>query len=232
MFGALVGAGVGLIGSLMGGSQAEDAARRQQAALEKQQAENRAERAKNEAWWRTEQNRDYTQSAEAQAAISRARESAQDIVKQARGYAAVSGDTGNMVNKAQDQAMQMVGNTARDIAATSTARKDAKEALYRQTDSQLRSEGNALTQQEMALQGQRAAASAQAGGQALQAGLGLIGAAGDSYLKTGRGLFANFASGSKVQGGLNMPKMNGVGIDRLPMSVNTPKIDFGPIKPI
>lgn len=125
------------------------------------------QQAHNEAWWQQKQNENYLESAEAQAAISKAREMAQEQMSYARGVNAVMGGTDAGIAAAQQNANKMISDTVSGIAATSTARKDAFEQTYLNRN-------NDLAQQLINAYGQKAAQNAAAGSSALGA-LGSIG---------------------------------------------------------
>lgn len=122
---------------------------------------------KNEQWWQQKQNENYLDSAEAQAAIGKAREMAQEQMANARGVQAVMGGTGASVAAAQQNANKMLSDTISGIAATSTARKDMAEQTYINRN-------NDLARQLINAYGERAAQNASAGSSALSA-LGSIG---------------------------------------------------------
>lgn len=121
----------------------------------------------NELWWQNKQNENYLESAEAQAAINKAREMATEQMKYARGAQAVMGGTDASVAAAQQNANKMLADTISGVAATSTTRKDAAELTYLNRN-------NDLAQQVIAGYAQKAANNAAAGSSAMSA-LGSIG---------------------------------------------------------
>lgn len=123
--------------------------------------------AQNNAWWQAKQNENALDSAEAQAAITKAREMAREQMANARGTQAVMGGTTASVAAAQQSANKMLSDTISSIAATQTARKDMAEQTYLNRN-------NELSRQLIDYYGQRAAQNAQAGSGALSA-LGSIG---------------------------------------------------------
>lgn len=158
----LVGAGVNLYSSWKGGqdsASANDAAQKQIADAQ----------AKNEAWWQQKQNENYLDSADAQAALAKAKEMAAEQLQYARGRQAVMGGTGADYARAQQSANKMLSDTMSGLAQAGAARKDAAEQTYM-------AQSNALTQQLMDMYKNRAASSAAAGSGALQS-LGQIGSA-------------------------------------------------------
>lgn len=148
----------------------------------------------NEAWYNRRYNEDYTQSAEAQAALNKAREYANESIKRAEGTQAVMGGTDEAVANAKEAAAEAVANATTAIASQATAMKDAVDAQYRQTQ-------DAIDNARIGIQNQQAQNSAQAGGQALQAGLNLAMADAQAHLDHGKGVFASMFA--KKKGGTN-----------------------------
>ena len=177
MIGAIIGAAGSIASSLIGGAQAKKAA-------EKANKELADQRQKNEDWYRRRYNEDYTQSAEAQAAMTRARELAREQMQAARGTAAVMGGTEAGVAAQQQAANKMLSDTMSGIAQNATARKDAVESRYLQME-------NALSQQQQGVYNQQAANSAAAANQGMAAGMSLLGADAQSHLEYGKGLFSD-----------------------------------------
>lgn len=177
MIGAIIGAGASLASSLIGGAQAKRAA-------EKANNELATQRQRNEDWYRRRYNEDYTQSAEAQAAMTRARELAREQMQAARATAAVMGGTEAGVAAQQQAANDMLADTMSGIAQNATARKDAVESQYMQTEA-------ALSQQQQNVYNQQAANSAAAANAGMQAGMSLLGADAQSHLEYGKGLFSD-----------------------------------------
>lgn len=185
MIGAIAGAVGGLASSVWGGIQASKAAKEANAELANQ-------RQKNEDWYRRRYNEDYTQTAEAQAAMTRARELAREQMASARGAAAVMGGTEAGKAAAQGAANDMLADTMSGIAQNATARKDAVESQYLQTDA-------ALSQQQQNVYNQQAANSTAAANAGMQAGMSLLGADAQSYMDRGKGLFGEMWFKNKGQ---------------------------------
>lgn len=175
MIGAAIGAVAGIAGSLIGGAKASKAAKRARRMLDKKEKE-------NQAWYDRRYNEDYTQSAEAQAALSNARKYAQDAMSRAEGTQAVMGGTDEAMQSARTSANNMIADATTTIASQATARKDAIEQQYRQTK-------DAITDAKIGIQNQQAANSSQAGSQVLNAGLDMAMADAQAHLDGGRGLF-------------------------------------------
>lgn len=161
--------------SLIGGAQAKKAA----ANANKELAD---QRKKNEEWYNRRFNEDYTQSAEAQAAMTRARELAREQMAAARGASAVMGGTEAGVAAQQQAANKMLADTMSDIAQQGQARKDAVESQYLQTEA-------ALSDAQRQVYNQQAANSTAAANAGMQAGMSLLGADMQAKLDSGKGLF-------------------------------------------
>lgn len=159
------------------GIKARKAARKANAVLDKQAKE-------NEDWFNRRYNEDYTQSAEAQAALTKARELADEQYRKASGTAAVVGATDESVAQAKKAAGEVISDTASGIATNATARKDAVESQYLNTK-------NNISNQRLSIYNQQAANATQAANQGMQAGMNLVGADMQSHLDTSKGLFGN-----------------------------------------
>lgn len=184
MIGAIIGAAGSVASSIIGGVQAKRAADNANKELAYQ-------REKNEDWYRRRYNEDYTQRAEAQAAMTKARELAQEQMKAARGTAAVMGGTEAGVAAQQQAANKMLADTMSGIAQNATARKDAVESQYLQNEAALSQQQNVYNQQAA-----NATAAANAG---MQAGMSLLGADAQSYMERGKGLFGEMWFKNKGQ---------------------------------
>lgn len=177
MIGAIIGAAGSVASSIIGGIQAKNAA-------ENANKELAAQRQKNDDWYRRRYNEDYTQTAEAQAAMTRARELAREQMASARGASAVMGGTEAGIAAQQQAANNMLADTMSGIAEGAQARKDAVESQYMQTDA-------ALSQQQQAVYNQQAANSTAAANAGMQAGMSLLGADAQAYMDSGKGLFGS-----------------------------------------
>jgi hypothetical protein len=160
MWEALIGAGASVAGGILGGRAAAKAARKKAALLDKMDRE-------NQSWYDRRMNEDYTQTAEAVNAMRMMRENADRSVKRSEGVAAVMGGTDESVAQAKAAANEAVGNTLANIAAQGTAQKNAVESQYL-------SQKNNINSQRLGAYDAQAAAAAQAGGAAMQAGMGLV----------------------------------------------------------
>lgn len=154
-----IGAGLGIAGSvgsaIFGGSKAAKAADQANKLLENQQSD-------NQKWYDRRYNEDYSQTAEAQNLMNFARNEAEKQFRRAEGAAAVAGGTEESVARAKRDANEMLSQTASNIAAQGTARKDAIEQQYLNTK-------NSLTQQQIQNLQQKAQNISAAAGQASSA---------------------------------------------------------------
>ena len=154
-----IGAGLGIAGSvgsaIFGGSKASKAANQANKLIEQQQKD-------NQAWFDRRYNEDYSQTAEAQNLMNFARQEAEKQFRRAEGAAAVTGATDESVARAKQSANEMLSQTASNIAAQGTARKDAVEQQYLNTKS-------SLTEQQVANLQQKAQNISAAAGQASSA---------------------------------------------------------------
>ena len=126
---AAIGAAAGLASSIIGGVQASEAARE---AEHKQ----RAQEAKENAWYTRRYNEDYVDTAAGQNLVRRAKEFARENAKKAAGAQAVSGGTAEATQMAKDAGNKMVGDTIANIAATDQSRKAQVDNMHRQAESQ------------------------------------------------------------------------------------------------
>lgn len=124
-----IGTGVGLATSLMGASQAAKARRR---AEDRQ----RAQKAKEDAWYNRRYYEDYVDTAAGQNLVRRAKDFAKEQWKRAAGAQAVAGGTDAATAMAKEAGNKMVGDTIANIAATDQQRKAQVDAMHRQAESQ------------------------------------------------------------------------------------------------
>lgn len=135
-------AGASLAASLWGGGKAAEQQRRAEAELQ-------AERARNNAWYNRRYNESYVDTAAGQNMIRMAKDAAREHWMREAGAAAVAGGTDAASARAKEAGNRMVGNAIAQMAATDTARKDNVDAAYR-------AENSRLSQQQMALDQQKA----------------------------------------------------------------------------
>lgn len=175
MIGAIVGATSSLASGIAGGIKARKAAKKANAVLDQRTKD-------NEDWYNRRYNEDYTQSAEAQSALTKARELANEQYRKVAGTAAVVGATDESIAQARRAAGEVISDTTSDIAANATARKDVVESQYLNTKDN-------LANQRLSIYNQQAANATQAANQGLRAGMGLVGADAQAHLDKGKGLF-------------------------------------------
>ena len=152
---ALVSAGASIYGANKAGKNSAAANAQAEGTMNEQ-------RLRNEQWWQQKQNENYMDSAEAQAALGKAREMAAEQMAAARGTQAVMGGTDASIAATQQSVNKMLGETMGGIAAASTARKDAAEHTYINRN-------NELSRQMIDYYSGRAAQNAQAGSGAMSA---------------------------------------------------------------
>lgn len=169
---------------IAGGIKARKAAKKANAVLDKQARE-------NEDWYNRKYNEDYTQSAEARAALSKAREMVSEQYTRAAGSSAVMGGTEEAEAQAKKAANEVLSDTAGAIASNATARKEAIESQYLNTK-------NNIGSQRMSIYNQQAVNATNAANQGLQAGMNMVGADMQAHLDTGKGLFGNLFNKSKI----------------------------------
>lgn len=155
MIATLIGAGLAVGSSLWGGYKASQAAKKANRQIANQ-------RAANQAWFNRRYNEDYADTAAGQRLITQAKDYAKDNWKKAQGASRVGGATDESAAAAKEAGNKMVGNTIASIAGADTARKDRIDAQYRSLD-------NSLTQQQIAVEQNRAAQISQAASQASNA---------------------------------------------------------------
>ena len=130
MLGTIIGAGLGVAGSIAGGIAARSEAKKQAELLKK-------EKAKNEAWYNRRYNEDSTQRADAQAAITRMRDTINQRSKNAAGSAAVMGGSESSVAAEKEAQNDAMAQTISNINAAGEARKDSVEERYMARDNEL-----------------------------------------------------------------------------------------------
>ena len=140
MIGAIISAAGGLAGSLIGGYKASKQMKKVRRMLNRQEVDNRN-------WYDRRMNQDYTQTAQAQDAIRRTREYADQLMQRAEGNAMVNGATEESMAAARQQAAQAVGNTMADIAAAGDQTKEAVEQQYLANKDDIQRRKMALLQQ-------------------------------------------------------------------------------------
>lgn len=166
MIGSLIGAGIGAAASIIGGIKARKAAKEANRMLEQQKSE-------NQAWYDRRYNEDATQRADAQRMLQLTMDRMRRRNQAAAGAAAVMGSTNEAVAAEKAANAQALADTASQIAAAGAARKD-------QVENQYIAQKNALTQQQIANQQQKAGNISQATQNFTKAAMG-AGAAVDDW---------------------------------------------------
>ena len=123
MLSTLLTTAAGVAGSIFGGYEASKSMRRVRQLLKAQERD-------NENWYARRMNQNFGQTAEAQDAMRRTREYAEELGKQADGIRAVNGGTEEAGIAAKAETAKMLGNTAAAIAANGTQAKDTIEQQY------------------------------------------------------------------------------------------------------
>lgn len=123
MIGSLIGAGLNVAGSIIGGISARKAMRKQRELL-RQKEQNL------ENWWTRKEGEDFTQRASAQRAITLAEERLKRANKAAAGAQAVMGGTIESVDAAQENNAKALADMTGNIAAKGEEARDAAEQQY------------------------------------------------------------------------------------------------------
>lgn len=183
MWGAIIGAAISAASSYYGGlrsSEANKAANQKVADMQRE----------NQAWYDRRYNEDPLQRTSAQRVLSRTQEMLRQRNKAAEGKAAVTGGTEESLAATKAANAEAVAEAASRIAAQGEARKDNIEQMYRGTK-------NALTQQQIGIEQNRANNIAQAAAGVGKAAGGLMsGLDGDK----GEGKSAGEVSGADKPG--------------------------------
>ena len=177
MIGAIAGLATSIGSSIYGGIKAAKANRE----YKKQMAE--LERKQND-WYASRYNQDYTQRADVQALLSRASDEARKQIAAARGAQAVMGGTDESVAAAQAAANAGLADTYSTLAAQGSAYKDT-------VDQQNQKNISDNAQRMMNYYAQSAANSQQAASEGMKAGMGLVSIDALGQLNTGKDVFMN-----------------------------------------
>lgn len=158
---ALIGAGLGLASSIYGAISSAQHNKRSQNLID-------AQRRKNAQWYEQEMSRDYMNRQDTQAVLKKQKEMLDEYYNRAASASAVTGSTDEAAAQAKAAANKTLENTMTNIAANSAAYKDNIGQQYRSKD-------DLFNQQQSAIEAQRSQQIAQAAGQAVNAGLSLVG---------------------------------------------------------
>ena len=148
MLGALIGAGLGLASSIAGGVANRKARRKQEQMIAKQQRE-------NQAWYDRTYNADPTKRADTVRLLTQMQEQIKNRNKAAKGRQAVMGGTEDSTTAVKEANNKTLADTTSQIVAANESRKDSIEQQYRERKNQLQN-------QQMGLEAEKAADTANA----------------------------------------------------------------------
>ena len=148
MLGTLIGAGLGLASSIAGGIANRKARQKQEQMIAKQQKE-------NQAWFDRKYNEDPTKRADTVRLLTQMQEQIKNRNKAAKGRQAVMGGTEDSTTAVKEANNKTLADTTSQIVAANDARKDNMENQYRARKSQLQG-------QQMSLEAEKAADTANA----------------------------------------------------------------------
>jgi hypothetical protein len=148
MLGALIGAGLGLASSIAGGVANRKARRKQEQMIAQQQKE-------NQAWYDRKYNEDPTKRADTVRLLTQMQEQIKNRNKAAKGRQAVMGGTEDSTTAVKEANNKTLADTTSQIVAANESRKDSIEQQYRERKNQLQN-------QQMGLEAEKAADTANA----------------------------------------------------------------------
>lgn len=148
MLGTLIGAGLGLASSIAGGIANRKARQKQEQMIAQQQKE-------NQAWFDRKYNEDPTERADTVRLLTQMQEQIKNRNKAAKGRQAVMGGTEDSTTAVKEANNKALADTTSQIVAANDARKDNMENQYRARKSQLQG-------QQMSLEAEKAADTANA----------------------------------------------------------------------
>ena len=148
MLGTLIGAGLGLASSIAGGIANRKARQQQEQMIAQQQKE-------NQAWYDRKYNEDPTKRADTVRLLTQMQEQIKNRNKAAKGRQAVMGGTEDSTTAVKEANNKTLADTTAQIVAANDARKDNIENQYRARKSQLQG-------QQMGLEAEKAADTANA----------------------------------------------------------------------
>lgn len=148
MLGALIGAGLGLASSIAGGVANRKARRKQEQMIAQQQRE-------NQAWYDRTYNADPTKRADTVRLLTQMQEQIKNRNKAAKGRQAVMGGTEDSTTAVKEANNKTLADTTSQIVAANESRKDNIEQQYRERKNQLQN-------QQMGLEAEKAADTANA----------------------------------------------------------------------
>lgn len=131
------------------------------------EAELKNRRAENRQWYNQKMNEDYMMRSDVQSVLRKQRELLDEQYRRARATNVVAGGTDESLALQQQAANQTMGDTMADIAANASTHKDNVEQQYR-------AQADSLSQQQQQIYTNKANAVAQAAGQGISAGAGML----------------------------------------------------------
>lgn len=161
MVGALIGAGVNLLGSVAGAIGSARAQKKANQMVAQQKA-------KNQAWYDRNYNQNFLERSDAQQVLENTRKFYDERMQRSAATNTVMGGTDEAMAMEKAAANQAVSDTMAGINADASAHKDAIEQNYLNVDS-------ALSQQQIAGQQQRAQDISNAATNASKLGAGIVG---------------------------------------------------------
>lgn len=123
MIGTLIGAGLSVASSIIGGAASAKANR-------EAEKEMQAQKARNDAWYNRRYNEDYLDTAAGQNIMREAKDFADRNWKKQQGAAAVGGGTDASVALAKEQGNRLVGDTLANVQAQDVRRKENVDNIH------------------------------------------------------------------------------------------------------
>ena len=148
MIGALIGAGLSVASSIAGGIASRKGRRKQEQMIAQQQKE-------NQAWYDRKYNEDPTKRADTVRLLTQMQEQIKNRNKAAKGRQAVMGGTEDSTTAVKEANNKTLADTTSQIVAANESRKDNIEQQYRERKNQLQN-------QQMGLEAEKAADTANA----------------------------------------------------------------------
>jgi len=161
MVGALIGAGMNVLGSVAGAIGSARAQRKADGMI-------KAQKEKNQAWYDRSYNQNFLERSDAQQVLENTRKFYDERMQRSAATNTVMGGTDEALAMDKAAANQAVSDTMAGINADASAHKDAIEQNYLNVNS-------ALSQQQIAGQQQRAQNISNAAGNISKMGAGIVG---------------------------------------------------------
>mgnify|MGYP004442509327 CR=1 FL=1 len=184
MIGSLIGAGIGLLGSLFGGLSSASANKRAR-------AEQAREKSEEEARYSRQRYEDPTARADVQALLNRTQEAMRTANRAALGRQAVMGGTEAALTGTKEASAGAMANAAGQAEATASQRNDSLDARHEQSQQN-------FAQQKIAMDMHQAQQTAKAGESALKAAGQIAAGTIDGTTNTAQPANANAQSDAPV----------------------------------